>query len=138
IGVALHQDDGFGIFIEYTGQFVQGGGGGSLDIGFIGIEIHPVLTTEGNVDALPHSFHFGTWEFFLDTFALPVHPVADITTGSTASHSTDYGAQGGVANADVVSDDSTNDGSPTGPYGSPFLGPIRVFYRIAAHNQAQN
>src|SRR5690606_36319681 len=126
------------IFLENTGQFVQGDCGSSLDVGFIGVEIYPVLTTEGNVDALPYSFHFSSRQLFLNTFGLPVHSIADISSGSTSYHGADDGAQGSVSTSDVVTDDSTYDGSPSGAYGSPLLGPICVFYRIAAHDQAQN
>src|SRR5690606_26370768 len=94
IGVTLHHNDGFWIFLEYTGQFVQGDCGSSLDVGFIGIEIYPVLTTEGNVDALPYSFHLGSRQLFFNTFGLPVHSIADISSGSTSYHGADDGAQG--------------------------------------------
>ena len=85
IGMAFHQNIGFGVFLKNTGQFIQSGRGSSLNIGFIGVKIHTGIFIKGNVDTLAYSLHLGTGDFLFDTFRLSIHTVTDITARSTSN-----------------------------------------------------
>jgi hypothetical protein len=133
--MTFYQYYSFWVLFKNPGKSVERLCRSSFNLVTVGVEIHPGVFGEGNIDPLAYSGNFGTGYFLFDTFGLAIHTIPDIATGNPTYYTANNSAEYGIPFSDIVPDYASDGCASSGTNYGTFLLVIGILDCAASQSQ---